>query len=190
MVDGAPPISDRVCGRPATACRGCGDLRSSIFRSAALAIACSKIFGSITTSLAAERFDHSAIPTATKTAKAKIPHVVIASRCWTEEPEISKLLEADASTMLQTKTRIPRSPSDKMVTHKIVTNPPSETQVVAHQHFFWSFHVLLGIYEWQTGCRGGSGLIHGTKTGSPFLGKCQGEEIPKPGSWGDSSTSL
>ncbi|NBQ65782.1 MAG: hypothetical protein EBT95_09715, partial [Verrucomicrobia bacterium] len=23
-----------------------------------------------------------------------------------------------------------------------------------------------------------------------FLGKCQGEEIPKPGSWGDSSTSL
>ena len=77
MVDGAPPISDRVCGRPANACRGCGDLRSSIFRSAAIAIACCKTFSSTITSPAAERFDHSAIPTETNTANATIPHVVI-----------------------------------------------------------------------------------------------------------------
>ena len=83
--------------------------------SAAIAIACSKIFGSITTSFAAERFDHSPIPTATKTANATIPHVVIFWRRTVGSGD-SKTFGADVWPMFQTNTHPPKSPSDKTVT--------------------------------------------------------------------------
>ncbi|NCZ97280.1 hypothetical protein EBZ02_09065, partial [bacterium] len=56
------------------------DLRSSIFRSAAISIACCKTFSSKITSLAAIRLLHSPIPMQTNTANTNIPHVVIDSR--------------------------------------------------------------------------------------------------------------